>query len=135
MCPAIWWTGQRGDWFLEGETSRPGLCSSALHSTFNVLVGAQPVPSIECSLSKLKQTERHSSQQVSQPPVARDVGVSSRGCQALWAHVSSSVHLLSPGPISLLVPISLYKATSPPKSNLLCHVYCSYTQVCNPACT
>lgn len=26
-------------------------------STFNVLVGAQPVPSIECSLSKLKKTD------------------------------------------------------------------------------
>lgn len=46
-----------------GEASREGLWSKALHSTFNVLVGAQPVPSIECSLSKLEQTQRHSGEQ------------------------------------------------------------------------
>lgn len=45
------WTAQQGDWLPEGDASRR---SRALHSTFNVLVGAQPVPSIECSLSKLK---------------------------------------------------------------------------------
>ena len=42
----------------EGEGPRAWLWSKAARPTFNVLVGAQPVPSIECSRSKLGQTER-----------------------------------------------------------------------------
>lgn len=38
----------------EGEAPGAGLRPEASHGTFNVLVGAQPVPSIECSRSKLK---------------------------------------------------------------------------------
>ena len=46
-----------GGWLPDGEA--PG---RSPHFTFSVLVGAQPVPSIECSLSKLKQTEKWSSE-------------------------------------------------------------------------
>lgn len=44
-----------GGWLPDGEA--PG---GGPHFTFSVLVGAQPVPSIECSLSKLKQMEKRS---------------------------------------------------------------------------
>lgn len=46
-----------GNWLLR---ERFWLWSKA--PTFNVLVGAQPVPSIECSLSKLEQTKQSGQQ-------------------------------------------------------------------------
>lgn len=51
------WRSRRG-LATEGEAPGAGLRSEASHCTFNVLVGAQPVPSIECSRSKLKHTGR-----------------------------------------------------------------------------
>lgn len=73
MCPASCVDGTvRTSLFLqEAGYSRGGLWSKALLSTFNVLVGAQPVPSIECSLSKLKQTQKGTAVSEEQPPVTR----------------------------------------------------------------
>lgn len=79
-----------------GRGLQAGVWSSALHSTFNVLVGAQPVPSIECSLSKLKPDRKA---QWSARAASRHVShrCAHRGYHALWAHVSSSGHPLFPG--------------------------------------
>lgn len=60
VCWPLAWTERRGQrcsrrWLAaEGEAPGAGLRPEASHGTFNVLVGAQPVPSIECSRSKLK---------------------------------------------------------------------------------
>lgn len=73
MCWPLVWTEQRGHrcshrWLAtEGEAPGAELRSEASHRTFNVLVGAQPVPSIECSRSKLKHTDRQGGQQGAAP--------------------------------------------------------------------
>lgn len=64
VCWPLAWTERRGRrcshrWLAtEGEAPGQGCGQRRGVRTFNVLVGAQPVPSIECSRSKLKHTDR-----------------------------------------------------------------------------
>lgn len=79
MCWPLAWTERRGQrcsrrWpAAEGEAPGAGLRPEASHGTFNVLVGAQPVPSIECSRSKLK--HRQAGGQQGAAPGVRGTGL------------------------------------------------------------
>lgn len=79
VCWPLAWTDRRGQrcsrrWpAAEGEAPGAGLRPEASHGTFNVLVGAQPVPSIECSRSKLK--HRRAGGQQGAAPGVRGTGL------------------------------------------------------------
>lgn len=102
-----------GGW-LEGEAPGAGLRPQASHRTFNVLVGAQPVPSIECSRSKLK--HRQAGGQQGAAPGVRGTGVrapppGALGRRPVVGRGPHSAH--GPAPEAGLEPSPSSRVTSP----------------------
>ena len=112
---------------LVADGGASGEAAGKGHSTFSVLVGAQPVPSIECSLSKLKQTQKAQRSARSRPQSRELLGVTSVGTEV---HVSrgpsrlcgSAVSCVATEGLPCLTPVRILL------SNHECYFYVLYTQ-------
>lgn len=129
VCWPLAWTDRRGQrcsrrWLAaEGEAPGAGLRPEASHGTFNVLVGAQPVPSIECSRSKLK--HRRAGGQQGAAPGVRGTGLRAPPPGALGRRpVVGAAPSLCPRPCA--------RGWTRAQSKLPCYLYSRRTRAFHP---
>lgn len=129
MCWPLAWTERRGQrcsrrWpAAEGEAPGAGLRPEASHGTFNVLVGAQPVPSIECSRSKLKHRRAGGHR-------GRRRACEGRACERRRQVLSAGG--LSSGAAPSLCPRPCARGWTRAQSKLPCYLYSRRTRAFHP---